>query len=322
VKISLAGIITIALICNVSISQAREMGHYAPGVVSIRDLAVPPVPGFFYAQYNAYYSADRYVDGDGNKRLNFESEGGEVKLDTDVDVLAIAPVFLWSTEKKILGANYAFYVAPNIGKSSVSAQLSVLDQEGSADNDAIGIGDIFVQPIWLGWQGERYDVAVGAGAYLPSGKYDPEDGDSIGLGFWTGQLQTSAYWYLDEARAAALEFAVTYEFHGEQEDTDVTPGDHVSFEYGYSQYLSQRVEVGISGYSQWQVEKDKRPTITDLGLDPNAKGEVHAFGVEAAYWFTPRFNVSLRYIKEYEGRARLQGDWVALNFIWTPVPVF
>ena len=94
-KISVAGIITIALICNVSISQAREMGHYAPGVVSIRDLAVPPVPGFFYAQYNAYYSADRYVDGDGNKRLNFESEGGEVKLDTDVDVLAIAPVFLW-----------------------------------------------------------------------------------------------------------------------------------------------------------------------------------------------------------------------------------
>ena len=99
-KISVAGIITIALICNVSISRAREMGHYAPGVVSIRDLAVPPVPGFFYAQYNAYYSADRYVDGDGNKRLNFESEGGEVKLDTDVDVLAIAPVFLWSTEKK------------------------------------------------------------------------------------------------------------------------------------------------------------------------------------------------------------------------------
>ena len=64
-----------------------------PGVVSIRDLAVPPVPGF-YAQYNAYYSADHYVDGEGDKRLNFESEGGEVKLDTDVEVLAIAPVFL------------------------------------------------------------------------------------------------------------------------------------------------------------------------------------------------------------------------------------
>ena len=104
--------------------------------------------------------------------------------------------------------------------------------------------------------------------------------------------------------------------------TNITPGDHVSLEYGYSQYLSQRFEVGISGYSQWQVEQDERPMVTELGLDPNAKGEVHAFGVEAAYWFTPRFNMSLRYIKEYEGRARLQGEWIALNFIWTPVPVF
>ena len=271
-KVSVSCLLAMALICNISMAQARTMGHYAPGVVSIRDLAVPPVPGFFYAQYNAYYEADRYVDGDGNKRLDFESEGGEVELETDVDVLAIAPVFLWSTSKTILGANYAFYVAPNFGKSSVAAKLSVLDQIGKTDDDAIGMGDTFVQPIWLGWQGARYDLAFGAGAYLPTGKYDAEDGDSIGLGFWTGQLQSSAYWYLDEARASALEFAVTYEFHGEQEDTDITPGDHVSIEYGYSQYLSQRIEVGISGYSQWQVEKDKRPAITELALDPNAKG--------------------------------------------------
>ena len=321
-KNAVTGLTTMVLLVSALVTEAREMGHYAPGVVSIRDLAVPPVPGFFYAQYNAYYEADRYVDGDGNKRLDFESEGGEVELETDVDVLAIAPVFLWSTGKTILGANYAFYVAPNFGKSSVAAKLSVLDQVGKTDDDAIGMGDTFVQPVWLGWQGDRYDLALGAGAYLPTGKYDAEDGDSIGLGFWTGQLQSSAYWYLDEARASALEFAVTYEFHGEQEDTEITPGDHVSLEYGYSQYLSQRIEVGISGYSQWQIEKDKRPTMTEWALDPNAKGEVHAFGVEAAYWFTPQLNVSLRYVKEYEGKARLQGDWIAVNFIWTPVPVF
>ena len=321
-KFGAAMLITAAMIFNVTIAQAREMGHYAPGVVSIRDLAVPPVPGFFYAQYNAYYSADRYVDGDGNSRLNFETEGGEIKLDTDVDVLAIAPVFLWSTSKKILGANYAFYVVPQVGKSSLSAKLSVLDQVGKNDDDSIGIGDTYVQPIWLGWQGERYDFALGAGAYLPTGKYDAEDGESIGLGFWTGQLQSSAYWYLDEARASALEFAVTYEFHGEQEDTDITPGDHVSLEYGFSQYLSERIEVGISGYSQWQVEQDKRPMMTELAPDPNAKGEVHGFGLEAAYWFTSQLNVSLRYTKEYESKARLQGEWLALNFIWTPIPAF
>jgi len=122
-KIGAATLFTVAMIFNVTIAQAREMGHYAPGVVSIRDLAVPRVPGFFYAQYNAYYSADSYGDGTG---------------------------FLWSTSKKILGANYAFYVVPQVGESSLSAKLSVLDQVGKNDDDSIGIGDTYVQPIWLG----------------------------------------------------------------------------------------------------------------------------------------------------------------------------
>jgi len=302
-------------------SHSRTMGHYAPGVVGVRDLVVPPSPGFFYAQYNAFYEADRYVDGDGNKRLTVESEGGEVKLDTDVDVMAIVPTFLWTTSTQWLGADYAFLVAPNLGKSSVAAQLTVLDQAGSTDDGSIGIGDTFVQPLWLTWRGEQSDVSFGAGVYVPTGKYDAEDGDSIGMGFWTGQIQSSAYWYLDEARGSALEFGLTYEAHGEQDDTNVTPGDHVSLEYGFSQYLSQRLEVGLSGYSAWQVEKDKRPAGA-LGLDPNAKGEIHAFGAQVGYWLTPHFNVSVRYMKEYEGKARLQGDWIAVNFIWSPVSIF
>lgn len=120
----------------------------------------PPFARFFYAQYNAFYEADRYVDGDGNKRLTVESEGGELKLDTDVDVMAIAPVFLWATSAQWLGADYALLVAPNLGKSSVAAELSVLDQGGTIDDSSIGIGDTFVQPLWLTWRGAQSDVSL------------------------------------------------------------------------------------------------------------------------------------------------------------------
>ena len=46
-KNAVTGLTTMVLLVSALVTEAREMGHYAPGVVSIRDLAVPPVPGFF-----------------------------------------------------------------------------------------------------------------------------------------------------------------------------------------------------------------------------------------------------------------------------------
>ena len=40
-----------------------------------------------------------------------------------------------------------------------------------------------------------------------------------------------------------------------------------------------------------------------------AKCEVHALGVEAAYWFTPQFNVSVR-LQSGEGQLLEARDWI------------
>ena len=47
-------------------TEARELGHYVPGLMNIRDYAVPAEAGFYYLQYNLYYSADDYKDRNGN----------------------------------------------------------------------------------------------------------------------------------------------------------------------------------------------------------------------------------------------------------------
>ena len=41
-KMGVIGLMALVLLCDVPLSQSRTMGHYAPGEVSIRDLAVPP----------------------------------------------------------------------------------------------------------------------------------------------------------------------------------------------------------------------------------------------------------------------------------------
>jgi hypothetical protein len=300
-------------------ATSREIGHYVPGVANIRDLAVPAAPGFYYEQYNTYYTTDTYRDRNGDRRDSFELGDVPIELEADVDVVAVTPVLLWATEHNVLGGDYAFYIAPSIGHSSVASALSVLGEDVNADSSGTGLGDMFIQPLFLGWRGTQYDLSLGIGAYLPVGKYDADDDDNIGLGFWTGQAQVATYYYLDESQASALMLAATWETHGEKDGTDVTPGDHVTIEYGFSQYLSPRLEVGVAGFYQWQIERDKRPTSL---IDPNAKGEIGGIGVQAAYWIAPQFNVSFKYMKEYGAKARFEGDWYSVNLTWVPSPIF
>ena len=119
---------------------AREPGHYVPGVANIRDLTTPTDPGFYYLQYNAVYSTDDYKDrhGDSVNSLNV----GPINIDVtaDVDVFAIMPIFMWSTETEFLGAKNTWYIAPSFAQSNVAASLSALNLDGTYKTDTFGLG--------------------------------------------------------------------------------------------------------------------------------------------------------------------------------------
>jgi hypothetical protein len=152
----------------------------------------------------------------------------------------------------------------------------------------------------------------------PTGKYDEDRDDNVGLGFWTAQIQGAFYYYLND-QATAILLAGTYEHHGEKDGTDITPGRHFTFEYGISHYLSQRLEVGIHGYVQRQIDEDRGGGGL---LDQSIKTEVSGFGAQLSYWVAPRLNLSLKYIKEADSVARFEGDWVMLNLTYVPGPIF
>lgn len=320
-KVLRAGVLgsgSILVLCLLlsSFTEARELGHYVLGVMNIRDIAVPAEAGFYYEQYNLYYTTDSYKDRNGNSVNSVAIGPITVQMEGEVDMYGIAPLFLWTTDKKILGGNYAFYLSPSIGSTSVAAAASIFDRGVEIDDDSWGLGDIFVQPFWLGWRDTHYDLSFGLGLYAPIGKYDEDDNDNIGLGFWTFQAQVGGLYYIDKQQASALMLTATYETHTEKDGTDITPGDHFTLDYGFSQYLSERLEVGITGYSQWQVDGD------DAVLDPDVKCEVHAIGGQIAYWLTPKLNLSLRYLSEYDAEARFEGSLITINITYLPKPLF
>jgi hypothetical protein len=110
----------------------------------------------------------------------------------------------------------------------------------------------------------------------------------------------------------------TYEIHHDKEDVDITPGDRFSLDWGVSQYLpinedgSVLAELGLIGYSQWQVENDSGSDVINA---LNVKDEVHSIGVQLGVASVPR-NASLvfRFLKEFEAKARFEGELYVLTF--------
>jgi len=141
-------------------------GHYAPAISNIRDLTVPDQAGFVYEQYNFYYTSDTLTTSSGKD------------IDAELSSGGIAPLFLWVTDLEVLGARYSFYFNP--------VYLSN-DFDGEEDQ---GMGDLYIQPLWLSWLNKNYDVTLGVCVYAPVGDED------VTLDMWTTQFQLAGYYYM------------------------------------------------------------------------------------------------------------------------------
>lgn len=317
---------------------AGEIGHFAAGLVNIRDYVMPPEPGLYSSIYNYYYSTSRLNDADGRSidsvTLNpGPGSGVEVETDVDVDIFVTVPSVLWVSPWKILGARYGAYIAPSIANSSVGASLAVETGRGIDPNtSSVGFGDLYVQPLWLDWNLPNWDFALGYGFYAPTGRYDVdtvtlpvvgsftvEDSGNIGLGYWTHQFQGAISWYPWEHRGTAATAALTYEINSDKKGFDYTPGQRLSLNWGISQYLpltddnSVLFEIGPAGYSQWQVTDDTGSDAPSSGV----KDQSHAVGAQLGLTVVP-WNAALNfhYFHEFASEDRFQGDVFGLNLAW------
>jgi hypothetical protein len=300
------------------VAIAGELGHYMPGVASVRDFPVPSEPGIIYEQYNLYYTTDTYKDRDGNEADSVTIGSKNLKVEADIDTIAIQPLIIWTTDMKLLGARYAAFGGIPIVNASVQAALSTETRYGlGIDESSWGIGDIYIQPIWLGWNTKHFGTAISYGIYAPTGKYDDGDVDNTGLGFWTHQLQAGTTWYPWEHQGTAVMVNGTYEIHHDKDGADITPGDRFSLEWGISQFVpldkeqSLLAEFAITGYSQWQVENDSGADVVEV---LNVKDEIHAIGGQIGLAFVPwNASVVFRYLKEFEAEARYEGELFVLT---------
>lgn len=326
-------IVSLSLVLGVKV-QAGEIGHFAGGLVNIRDVIMPPAPGVYTGVYYYYYTTDQLNNANGNKISSVNINPGPgpgvtVNLHVDVEIDVIAPILMWVAPPKILGAHYGGFIVPSVADSGLDAALSTATGRGVGTNTkSFGVGDLCVVPIWLDWSFTHWDFGIAYGFAAPVGKYNTEtitlprigrsvtveSIDNIGYGFWEQQVQGSMAWYPMASKATAVVTALTYETCGKKEDFNLTPGDWLTLNWGISQYLPLKkdmtvlAEVGVAGYDTWQITDDSGSAAK------NVHDQVHAIGGQLGITHVPWNAVlNFHYFYEFAAKDRFQGQVLAVS---------
>ena len=271
-------------------AQLPVGSHYPTGAEGIKGASLPP-PGIYLRDYNFFYTATK-VDG----------------APVDVDILAYvqAPRLIWMTKQEILGANYGMDIIVPFAYKNVYSDAPI----GTAGQ--FNLADIQVEPLLLSWHLQQFDVAAGYAVWIPTGNFDASSPakylTSPGSGYWTHMLTLGSTWYPDEKKTWAISLLNRYEISTEQDDTDLTPGNMLTMEWGLSKTVCMGVDVGVIGYYQQLVTKD-----TGTGVSPHFS-HVVAVGPEvSAFWPKLGLFTSLRYAIEVDAANRPQGQTVVLT---------
>ncbi|HWA45415.1 MAG TPA: transporter [Hypericibacter adhaerens] len=295
-------------------ADAGGTGHYFAGLPNARD-TVMPAPGYYALLYSIYYSADRYYNDNGQSVDSVKlPDGTKANVNADVNLFVLAPAFIWVADWDVLGGHYGAYIVPTFSNTSIDAEVSTLTGLGrNAKGSTFGMGDLFVQPIWLGWNKKHWDFTVGYGFYAPTGRFDAGSRDNIGLGFWTHQFQGSVAWYPFTNRGTAVIGTGTYEINQNAEGEDLTPGQRASLNLAIDQYLPLDeqflLDVAVTGYGQWQ-------TTDDTGSDAanNNRDSVYGVGPQIGIVYLPsKISATFRWNHEVWAQDRIAGDVFALT---------
>lgn len=298
-RLSLLLAIAILLTCFTvpTVFAATAGSHYTLGGEGVMAATGPP-PGFHYRMYNLVYSADDYVNDDGDKS------------DFDIDVFAQVHRFVHTTDIQLLGGQFAYNVIiPVLHKEISPAPEFMPDLE--FDND-FEVGDIVLEPFALFWWRERFDAALGLAAILPTGDYDSDDAASPGLGYWSGMLTLGGTYYFDQAKTWTASVLTRTLYNFEQDETDITPGMEFAFEGGIGKQLKLNdkwmMRPGLTLNGSTQISDD------DGGASNDDRKRVYGAGAEVHFMYLPwALQAELRYTEEFAAKNTTEGSTLAFT---------
>jgi hypothetical protein len=295
----------LAALAAVPRARAQDLGHKIPGLIGL-DAGRAPEPGLYLLDRVAGYSADRVRDRHGQEvpvqdlRLRAVANGAG---------LAVAIELPWA--RTVMSAAVAVPYA--------HLSLDVRIPETSIDK--LGVGDVYLMPIELGWGRDHFDIVASYDLYMPTEKFTLESGEGVSHGHITHEFAAGGTLATDRDRSFFASALASYELNMRKDGVDITRGDTFQIQGGVGGSLfGGRVEAGLAGYALWQVRADRGADLPDVLR--GARDRVFGLGPEIAVLLAPLpAQIRVRYERDLGVRSRPEGQIIVIGLglvLWRP----
>lgn len=282
--------------------EAQQLGHKVLGSVGLL-AGSQPDSGVYLVDQFASYRTDEVFDRAGHR------------IPVELDLSAWSnPVGFQATFKLPWSSMYV-----NFAAAAPIAGINLEINQPEASVDTFGFGDVYVQPIKVGWKLAQADFVAGYAFYAPTGLYIPRASGSIGHGQWTHEFSFGGIFYFDRSKRWSVSALTSFDLNQRKEGIDITRGNTFQFQGGAGKTfrpqskIFQAVGMGVAGYGLWQVQDDRGADLPDALR--GARDLALGVGPEINSTIAPiRSQITLRYCRDVSVRSRPLGHILVIQF--------
>lgn len=268
------------------------------GFTSFLDGGPPAGPGWYYAQYIQYYTANKLADGPPG--------------DPELDVWVSLSQLIYQSDREVLFG----------GKWGLDLIVPVvsLDAAPHVPDNSAGIGDILVGP-YLQWirMGDGGPICmhrIELQVLMPTGKYDNTKMLNPGSNFFSfNPYWAGTYFFTPKLTAS---WRLHYLWNAKNNDpfvgaeastTQAGQAVHANFAAAY-ELMPNRLRAGINGYYLRQVSDSKAD-----GVSVEGKEQVLGLGPGALYSFSQDTHLFANAYFETSAKYRPEGNRFVLRLV-------
>jgi hypothetical protein len=280
--------IMVALIWAVP-AGAQDLGHKVLGTLGLL-AGSQPSSGLYVVDRLLSYGANDIFDRDGHR----------IPVGLDLDAVANGI----GAQVTLKLPRLSTYMNVSVGVPASHIHLQTDRPEATLDR--FGFGDLYVQPIKIGWKMTQVDIVSGYAFYAPTGRFTPRGSDGVGRGHWTHEFSLGSAVYFDRAKTWHVSGLASYELNQRNRGIDIRRGDTIQFQGGAGKTL-RNVDVGLATYALRQVRDDRGADVPEPLL--GARDRVFGLGPEIDITLAPiRSRITVRYCRDVVVKARPLGQ--------------